>query len=268
MVIVGKNANQTTIDYGERGTVVIVADGDALAATSAETLASVVAEAASEQRDAIVALSGGSTPKKMGTLLSHVDLANQIHWDRLQAFWGDERWVPLADSESNAGEALRGFLEKVPIPAENVHPYETDAGTAPAGVADRYERLIREVTGVADETPRFDLIFLGMGDDGHTLSLFPGTSAIHEEQLLVTVNHVPKLDTIRLTFTPQLANAAKSIVFLVGGAAKADMLHQVLDGKVDVDVTPSQIIHPTDGSLVWLVDEAAAAKLDREPNNG
>lgn len=259
--------NQKTIDYGERGTVVIVADGDELATTAAETLASTVAEAASEEREAIVALSGGSTPKKMGPLLSAPGLASRIQWDRMQVFWGDERWVPLADSESNAGEALRGFLEASTIPDENVHPFETESGADPATVAERYARLIREVAGVADETPRFDLIFLGMGDDGHTLSLFPGTSAIHDDQTLVCANHVPKLDTTRLTFTPHLANAAKSIVFLVGGAGKADMLHQVLDGPIDVDVTPSQIIHPTDGSLVWLVDEAAAAKLERKPNN-
>lgn len=267
-IVMARNlVNQTTIDYGERGTVVVVPDGDVLANTAAETLASVVAEAASEGRDALVALSGGSTPKKMGTLLSQSDRASRIHWDRLQVFWGDERWVPLADGESNAGEALRGFLEKVPIPAENVHPYETDEGTDPASAAARYERLIREVTGVTDETPRFDLVFLGMGDDGHTLSLFPGTTAVHETQALVVANHVPKLDTTRLTFTPHFANAAKSVVFLIGGAGKADMLHQVLDGAIDVDVTPSQIIHPTDGSLVWLVDEAAAARLERKPNN-
>lgn len=254
---------QKTIDYGERGTVVVVADGDELARLAAETLISTIAEAAGERRSAIVALSGGSTPKKMGALLSRSDIAARVHWDHVQVFWGDERWVPIADSESNAGEALRGFLEKVPAPEENIHPWETDLGTDEVGAADSYERLIRLVTGEIEQTPRFDLLFLGMGDDGHTLSLFPGTDAVHEDHRLATTNHVPKLDTTRLTFTPVLANAARSIVFLVGGAGKADMLHQVLDGDIDVDVTPSQIIHPTDGSLLWLIDEAAAAKLDR-----
>ncbi len=266
--MINEVGTQKLIDYGERGTVVVVADGDALARTAAETLISTVAEATGEQRDAIVALSGGSTPKKMGSLLAQPDFSERLHWDRMQVFWGDERWVQLADNESNAGEALRGFLEKVPIPAENVHPYETEAGANAAGAADRYERLIREVTGVTDGVPRFDLVFLGMGDDGHTLSLFPGTMAIHETQRLVTTNDVPKLHTTRLTFTPALTNAAKTVVFLVGGAGKADMVHQVLDGELNVDVTPSQIIHPNEGSLFWLIDEAAAAKLDRKPADG
>lgn len=266
--MVHRAEKQKTIDYGERGTMVVVADGDELARIAAETLVSTIAEAAGEQRSAVIALSGGSTPKKMGVLLSRPDFASRVHWDHVQVFWGDERWVPVADSESNAGEALRGFLEKVPVPSGNVHLWDTDLGMDEVDAADSYERLIRLVTGEIEATPRFDLVFLGMGDDGHTLSLFPGTEAIHEEHRLVTSNYVPKLDTTRLTFTPVLANAARSIVFLVGGAGKAETLHQVLDGDIDVDVTPSQIIHPTDGSLVWLIDDAAAARLDRKPVDG
>ncbi|HEU0165406.1 MAG TPA: 6-phosphogluconolactonase [Thermomicrobiales bacterium] len=258
------------IDYGERGTVVVVANGDVLADVAAETLISTIAEAAGEERDAIVALSGGSTPKKMGSLLAAPSYAGRVHWDHVQFFWGDERWVPIADAESNAGEAFRGFLEKVPVPAENVHPFETDEGTDPEGVADRYERLIREITDTMnpEETPVFDLIFLGMGDDGHTLSLFPGTVAMHEQDQLVLAHYVPKLDTTRLTFSPRLANATKTAVFLVGSSGKADMLHTVLDGPIDIDTTPSQVIRPTDGQLIWLVDVAAAARLDRTPANG
>ncbi|MGB3330871.1 MAG: 6-phosphogluconolactonase [Thermomicrobiales bacterium] len=259
---------QKTIDYGERGTVVVVKDGDALAATAAETLISSVAAAVAEDRDALVALSGGSTPKKMGALLRTPDYARRVHWDRLQAFWGDERWVSIEDPESNAGEALRGFLEHVPIPAENVHPWETDPGTDPAAAAERYERLIREVTRVPEGTPRFDLIFLGMGDDGHTLSLFPHTAAVHEHARLAIENEVPKLNTTRLTFTPTLANAAAMAVFLLAGAGKADRLHEVLDGPLRIDDTPCQVIRPTDGDLIWLVDEAAAARLDRKPADG
>ncbi|MGB3306955.1 MAG: 6-phosphogluconolactonase [Thermomicrobiales bacterium] len=258
----------TTLDYGPRGTVVIVPDSDALAATAAETFISTVAEAAGEERDAIVALSGGSTPKKMGSLLRTPEYAGRMHWDRLQVFWGDERWVSISDSESNAGEALRGFLEYVPIPHDHIHPYEIGDGADPEEVAAEYVRGIRAVTEVAEETPRFDLIFLGMGDDGHTLSLFPGTTAMHEQERLVVSHLVPKLNATRLTFTPRLANAAKAAVFLIGGAGKAEMLHRVLDGPIDIDETPSQVIHPTDGSLVWLVDEAAAARLDRNPNHG
>lgn len=260
--------DHTTIDYGERGTVVVVKAGDDLATTAAETFISTIAAANAEGRDALVALSGGSTPKAMGALLRTPEYASRVHWDRLQVFWGDERWVSIEDPESNAGEALRGFLEQVPIPAENVHPWETDPGTDPASAATRYERLIREISGVRDGVPRFDLIFLGMGDDGHTLSLFPHTAAVREHARLAIENDVPKLHTTRLTVTSTLANAAAMAVFLVGGAGKAERLHEVLDGPIQIDETPCQVIRPTDGELVWLVDEAAAAQLERTPANG
>jgi 6-phosphogluconolactonase len=160
---------------------------------------------------------------------------------------------------------MRGFLERVPVPAENVHPWETDPDIDPAVAAERYERLIRDVRGAADGVPVFDLIFLGMGDDGHTLSLFPGTAAVNDHDSLTIAHHVPKLDADRLTFGPILAVAARSLVFLVGGAGKADTLHRVLDGPIDVDTLPSQVIRPLEGhgTLMWLVDEAAAARLER-----
>jgi 6-phosphogluconolactonase len=255
--------DRKTIDYGERGEVIIVQDGDALARVAAETLITVAAEAHAESRQALVALSGGSTPKKMGELLASDAYASRVHWGALQVFWGDERWVPLADSQSNAGEALRTFLESVPVPSENVHPWETDPGTDAAMAAGRYERLIREISGVEQGIPVFDLIFLGMGDDGHTLSLFPGTAAIRDTTSLTLAHRVENLDATRLTFGPALANAAKSIVFLVGGARKAETLHGVLDDEEQVDALPSQVIRPQRGSLLWLVDKAAAARLER-----
>lgn len=255
--------DRKTIDYGERGEVIVVADGDALARMAAETLITVAAEAHAESRQALVALSGGSTPKKMGELLASDDYAARVHWGALQIFWGDERWVPLADSQSNAGEALRTFLESVPVPSENVHPWETEPGADPAVSAERYERLIREISGVAQGVPVFDLIFLGMGDDGHTLSLFPGTAAIRDATSLTLAHRVEKLDATRVTFGPALANAATSVVFLVGGAGKAETLHRVLDGEEQIDTLPSQVIRPRHGSLLWLVDEAAATNLER-----
>lgn len=258
---------QRTIDYAERGTVIVVPDADALARVAAETLITTAAEAVSESRQALVALSGGSTPKRMGELLATHEFADRTHWDALQIFWGDERWVPLGDSQSNAGEAIRAFLEQVPIPDENVHPWETEGTVTPAVSAERYARLIREVSGVEDGIPAFDLIFLGMGDDGHTLSLFPGTRAIHDTRDLTIAHYVDKLDAERVTFGPALANAARQAVFLVGGSGKAEMLHRVLDGERNVNELPSQVIHPTDGLLLWLVDEAAASQLQREGTN-
>lgn len=250
------------MDYGDRGQVIVVADGDELARLAAETLITTSAEAAAESRMALVALSGGSTPKRMGQRLATAEYANRVHWDRLHIFWGDERWVPLDDSESNAGEAIREFLADAPIPDENVHPWEYAPDLEPATSAARYGRLIEEIAGSGEGVPVFDLIFLGMGDDGHTLSLFPKTKPIHNTTDLTAAHYVDKLQTDRVTFTPLLANAAKKAVFLVGGGGKADMLHTVLDGPIDVDCYPSQVIRPTEGSLLWLIDTAAAARLD------
>lgn len=252
-----------TVDYGDRGTLVIVPDADELASIAAETLITVSAETSAESRQGLIALSGGSTPKKMGELLATPGFSERVHWDALQIFWGDERWVPLSDSESNAGEAIRTFLSEAAIPDENVHPWETDADIAPSMAAERYERLIREISGVSQGVPAFDLIFLGMGDDGHTLSLFPGTNAVHDTTSLTIAHHVPKMDAPRVTFGSTLANAARKVVFLVGGAGKSETLHRVLDGPEDVDTLPSQVIRPINGSLLWLVDEAAASQLER-----
>ncbi len=227
-----------TLDYGERGTVLVVPDGDALARVAAETLITLSAEASSEGRQAMVALSGGSTPKKMGELLASPEFGDRVHWNALQIFWGDERWVPLADTESNAGEAMRGFLQDAPIPDENVHPWETEGDVTPDVAAERYERLIREISGVEHGVPAFDLVFVGMGDDGHTLSLFPGTAAVNHERGLTLAHYVDKLSSDRVTFTRTLANAAKKVVFLVGGGGKADTLHAVLDGPSDVNNLP------------------------------
>lgn len=260
-------SNQRSIDYGERGLVHIVADAEALAVAAADQLESVVELAVRDGRAACVALSGGSTPKRMGELLAASPYAARIEWARLHVFWGDERWVPISDPESNAGEAKRGFLDLVPIPADQIHAFDTDLDE-PDEAATRYGVTIQSVVPVEDDLPHFDLVFLGMGDDGHTASLFPGTSAIHEASRLVVANPVTNLNATRLTLTPPLINAAKQIVFLIGGVGKAKMLHAVLDGPVDVDVMPSQIVRPAIGSLVWIVDEAAATQLDRASGRG
>lgn len=251
------------LDYGERGTVIVVPDSEELAELAAETFITVSSEAAAESRQALIALSGGSTPKKMGELLSTPTYTNRVHWDTLQVFWGDERWVPVADPQSNAGEAIRGFLANAPIPDENVHPWETESDVDPSVAAERYERLILQISGVQGSVPAFDLIFLGMGDDGHTLSLFPGTEAVNDGTSLTIAHHVPKLEADRVTFGKALANAARKVVFLVGGASKAETLARVLEGPIEPDTLPSQVIRPENGTLLWLVDEAAAANLEK-----
>lgn len=260
-------SNSRLIDYGERGLVHVVADAEALAIAAAGQLEMVVNQAVSDGRAASVALSGGSTPKRMGQILAASPYAGRIEWARLQVFWGDERWVPMADPESNAGEAKRAFLDHVPVPRDQIHPFDTSAKD-PAASAAQYEQTIRGIVPGEDNIPRLDFIFLGMGDDGHTASLFPGTSALHERHRLVVANAVPKLNATRLTMTPPIINAATRVSFLVGGAGKAEMLHKVLDGPVDIDLTPAQVVRPGNGSLIWIVDEAAASQLDRASRHG
>lgn len=251
-----------TIDLNERGLVTIVKNGDEIARIAAEEIIAVSNTAKKESRTALVALSGGSTPKKMGELLATPEYSERVAWDALQLFWGDERFVPLASEDSNAGEALRAFIDEAPIHPEDVHTWDTNDGITPAESAAKYEADIREASDMATGVPAFDLILLGMGDDGHTLSLFPGTAAIHNNDDIVLAHYVEKLNADRVTFTPLLTNAANRVVFLVGGAGKAEMLQRVLEGKIDVDTLPSQVIRPI-GDLVWLVDEAAASKLEQ-----
>jgi 6-phosphogluconolactonase len=252
------------INLGSRGQVVVVPDGSALARAAAERFARAVRQAVEERGQAFVALSGGSTPKQMGTILAREPFRSQIPWDRVHIFWGDERWVPLGSPESNAGEAKRGFLDLVPIPVANVHPWETDA-ESPREAAAAYETLLRDTFDEPGGAPRFDLVLLGMGDDGHTASLFPNTDALAENQHLAVANFVPKMDATRLTLTAPVLNAGREILFLVGGPGKAETLEAVLEGPELPAIFPAQMIRSTvpDSQLWWLVDEDAGARLHR-----
>jgi 6-phosphogluconolactonase len=251
-----------TIDYGERGEVRIVADAEALAAEAAAILLDVVDR--TKTRTGAVALSGGSTPKSMGKILAQAPACERLRDSTIHFFWGDERWVPLCDPESNAGEAIRGWLRPAGVPPGRIYPFRIDRIT-PEESADLYAEWLLPWAANERSYPRLDLVFLGMGDDGHTLSLFPGTTAIHETHRWVVPNDVPKLNTTRLTMTAPVVNAARQVVFLVGGAGKAERLAAVLDGPVNVDLLPSQIIRPISGGPVWLIDEAAAANLAKLP---
>ncbi|MDQ3655270.1 MAG: 6-phosphogluconolactonase [Chloroflexota bacterium] len=255
-----------TLDYGDRGRVIVVADADALANMAANLLLTSAEEATAAGHRALIALSGGSTPKKMGELLAVAPLIERIPWGNLDIFWGDERWVPLADPESNAGKAMRDYLDQAPISSDHIHPFATE-GVAAEDSAAAMEQLVRDIQTNAG-VPAFDLILLGMGDDGHTASLFPGTAAVHETDRLVVSHHVSKLDATRLTFTPPLINAALKVAFLVGGEGKAEMVAKVLEGPIDVDAMPAQVIRPANGHLTWLVDEAAASSLSGNTAHG
>lgn len=203
-----------------------------------------------------VALSGGSTPKALYSLLA---TKPGIPWDRIYFFWGDERHVPPNHPESNYRMANQALLSKVPARAENIfriHSEEKDASAA----ALQYEQTLKDFFHLSPGAfPRFDLIFLGVGPDGHTASLFPGTSALNENRRLVVANWVPKFNTDRITFTFPLLNAAACVIFLLSGADKAATLQEVLENKSAN--LPSQKVCPVNGKLIWMVDEPAARTL-------
>lgn len=249
-----------TMDYGERGIVRVYADAEALAAAAAETFVRIVGDAVAERGRAVVAWSGGSTPRRTGELLATAGFRDRVPWDRLWALWGDERWVAEESPESNAGVAKRTFLDRVPIPAGQVLAMPT-VGLAPEEAARVYAETVRTVTGQRTGVPRLDLVLLGMGEDGHTASLFPGSAAVREGEALVVAYHVPKLEAMRVTLTPPVLNAGREVVFLVSGGAKAATLGSVLEGRERPEGLPAQVVRPADGRLTWLVDRAAAAGL-------
>ncbi|HET8523259.1 MAG TPA: 6-phosphogluconolactonase [Thermomicrobiales bacterium] len=249
-----------SIDFGPRGIVRIWPDADALATAAADALAMAVDAAVAARRRAFVALSGGSTPNRMGERLRQPRYRDAIAWSQTDIFWGDERWVPESSPESNAGTAIRLFLDQEPMSPDRIHRYATESRD-PAAAAEMYEDEIRRVFGNPDGVPSFDLIFLGLGEDGHTASLFPETAAIHETDRLVVANQVDKLATTRLTFTPVLLNAAQRVIFLVNGEGKASILSRVLEGREEPDHFPAQIVRPVAGSLEWFIDQPAASAL-------
>jgi 6-phosphogluconolactonase len=207
-----------------------------------------------------IALSGGSTPKNLYTLIAANASAN-LPWDRMFFFWGDERHVSPDDPDSNYRMAKESFLSKVAIPAGNIFPVPAENPDAPAA-AEAYEQTLRKFFALAPgEFPRFDLILLGMGPDGHTASLFPETAALQEKSRLVVANWVEKLQTSRITFTLPVLNAARCVAFLVSGTDKAAVLHEVLEGNAPVEKYPSKLVRPSDGRLIWFVDRAAASGL-------
>jgi 6-phosphogluconolactonase len=221
-------------------------------------------EAVSQRKRFTVALSGGSTPKGLYTLLA-ANAPTDFPWAQMFFFFGDERHVPPSDSESNFKMANESLLSKVSIPTANV--FRVPAENPDAGAASQeYENSLRKFFSLKDvEFPRFDLILLGMGPDGHTASLFPETGALKEKSRLVVANWVEKFKTNRITFTLPLLNAARCVTFLVSGTDKAPALHEVLEGRAAGEKYPSKLVQPTDGDLIWLVDRAAASELSAAP---
>jgi 6-phosphogluconolactonase len=231
-----------------------------LFAAAAEEVVRTANEAVATRGRFSIALSGGSTPKSLYTLLA-TNARSSLPWDRSFFFWSDERHVPPTDPESNYRMADESMLSKIPVPAGNVFRIAAENPDA-AAAANAYEQALRKFFAVeAGQFPRFDLILLGLGPDGHTASLFPGTAALQDKTHLVAANWVEKLKTSRITFTLPLLNAARCAAFLVSGTDKAPALHAVLETDVPGEQYPSKLVQPADGSLIWLLDRAAASEL-------
>jgi 6-phosphogluconolactonase len=209
------------------------------------------------ERDfAHVALAGGSTPRAVNALLVAPPRRAKLDWSRVVFWFGDERCVPPDDDQSNYKMNRETLLDPLGIHAAQVHRMRGEDD--PSAAAADYDVVLRRELG---EAPRLDLILLGMGPDGHTASLFPGTIAGMDKDKLCIAHYVPQLGRWRMTLTPRAINAAHHVAITAGGAEKADALHGVLEGPKQTDVYPSQLVHPTNGELRWLVDAAAAAKL-------
>ncbi len=233
-----------------------------VAQAAAQLFAEAAVEAVTARGVARIAISGGSTPKRMFALLA--DPAQpflvQVPWQQLMLYWVDERCVPPTDADSNYRMIRETMLDHVPLPPENIFRMEGELD--PEEAANRYETFLRNSMRLEGaELPTFDLILLGMGDDGHTASLFPHTGAINELGRLTVANHVPQKDTWRITLTWPVINQGREVAFLIEGAAKADVLAEVLLGPRDPERLPSQLIRPSNGKLRFLLDEAAASKL-------
>jgi len=232
-------------------------NADDLSAGAAKWIADCISATLQMQDRFTIVLSGGSTPKKLHMLLAASPYKEQIEWNRLHIFWGDERAVPLDDVRNNARMAFDTLLDHVPIPRNQVHIMDTKLD--PESAADEYERILRRYY---DETgPTFDLVLLGMGDDGHTLSLFPGKPVVHEAHKWVAAYFLREQNMFRITLTAPVVNRAHKIAFLVAGAGKADALKQVIEGDFRPDTYPSQVIDPEEGEVHWFLDREAAALL-------
>jgi 6-phosphogluconolactonase len=233
-----------------------------LFAAAAEEVVRLANEAVAERGRFAIALSGGSTPKSLFNLLA-TNARTTLPWDRMYFFWSDERHVPPTDPDSNYGMASEAMLSKVPVAPANIYRIPAEDADAAAAAA-AYEAAIKKFFELQPgQFPRFDLILLGMGPDGHTASLFPGTNGLQEKSRLVVANWVEKLKTHRLTFTLPVINAARCVSFLVSGTDKATVLRSVLEENVAGDPYPAKLVQPTDGKLIWFLDRAAASGLSQ-----
>jgi 6-phosphogluconolactonase len=222
-----------------------------------------VAETAVGKRGGFsVALSGGSTPRPLYAMLGGNAFASRVDWAHVHLFWGDERCVPPEDTRSNYRMVRETLLQSVPLPPDQVHRIRGEDD--PSSAASEYEHELRTFFGIRDGGVRisFDLVLLGIGEDGHTASLFPGSSVITEPTRWVCAEHASGAAMWRITQTPIVINAAKNVIFLVSGPEKAGAVRDVLQGPFQPERLPAQAIKPLKGRLTWLLDKPAAGLLE------
>jgi 6-phosphogluconolactonase len=218
-----------------------------------------VKTAIKEKNECAVVLSGGNSPKKLYELLASMDYGNQIDWDKVYFFFGDERYVPFNDPGNNGNMVKKALFEPLMIPDANI--FYINTAVPPEESAKKYSQRI--LSYFKNNPVRFDLILLGLGDNAHTASLFPHTPVLKEKKALVSAVYIQELSSYRITMTAALINEAHAISFLVYGDAKANAVHDVLEGEKDFETYPAQLIIPEDGVLHWFVDEDAAKSLIR-----
>jgi 6-phosphogluconolactonase len=233
---------------------------ESLGEAAAELFATRAREAVEARGRFIVALAGGNTPSLTYELLAGPIWRDRIEWASVHVFWGDERCVPPTDPRSNELMARRALVDHVPVPPDQVHPIRCE--NAPWEAASRYQALIDDYF---PNTPaRFDLVILGLGVDGHTASLFPGSSVLSERKRYVAQVYLAEQEMCRVTLTVPLINQAATVVFLVIGSDKAQVLKQIIEDPPGPNPLPAQLIHPHEGELLWLVDQQAGALLKRD----
>ena len=245
--------------------IAIYADIDTLSQQAAQYITRIASESIVTRGRFTIALSGGTTPRKLYSLLGNEPYRSQIDWHLVHVFWGDERCAPPDSPDSNFSMAQETLLRKIPIPANQVHRMPADLPDRNAA-SQAYTVEMQHTFGTHG-IPDFDLIQLGMGPEGHTASLFPHQPSLHENQRLVMPVSVPKPPPDRLTFTPPLLNAARNVLFLVTGSDKVDALQAVIEGVYQPDEYPAQIVRPPNGEVVWMLDKDVARKIRGESDD-
>ena len=241
--------------------IYIFKDIEELSRTAAMLFSEQAAQSTVERGRFLVALNGGSTPIRLFQLLA-TNFRSNVNWSKVHIFWGDERCVPPEDTGSSYGQARDGLLSHVPIPSANVHRIQGELG--PVEAAEEYAHTLKEFASPPLDWPRFDLVYLGLGEDGHTASLFPGSPVDVSVPTMSVTAHYQDRPANRVTLTPVVFNSARIVVFMATGEKKAAALAEVLNDRYNRDLYPAQRINPRVGRLIWLVDEEAASKLPQD----